>query len=94
MDKKLSFCKVYGNTGRNRVLDFLLENRELDFPISTIAIETELSRQRVYTILKSFKRSKLVKNSRTMSATNFYILNVEDSLVKILIDSFDRIITL
>ena len=85
-----TFCKIYGKSLRNRVLEFILELRELDFAVSDILEEINISKPKLYQIIKELEEENIIKKSREVSRTQLFILNKKDEKVKLLIKSFNE----
>lgn len=86
------FCEVFGITPRNRILEFFLEMRELDFSIGDLAKETGLNRATTYNAMEELIKEGYVILSRKVSGGQLYKLNKEKKEVKILIESFNLIL--
>ena len=82
------FCEVYGKSLRNLIIEFLLENKGLDFAIGDAAKELGMSRPAAYKIIKELENEKIVKKSRVVSGTQLYLLNEENIKAKLLIKNF------
>jgi predicted DNA-binding protein YlxM (UPF0122 family) len=87
-DKSGVFCRVYGNSLRNKVLEYMLEFGELDFATGDIARELQISRPKVYQIIGELVSSNILIKSRIVSGTQLYSLNNNLNLVKLLKKSF------
>jgi len=85
-----TFCKIYGKSLRNKVLEFILELRELDFAVSDILGEINISKPKLYQIIKELEEENIIKKSREVSGTQLFILNKKDEKVKLLIQSFNE----
>jgi len=83
-----AFCETYGNTIRNRILEYLLENQDLDFAIGDMAKELKISRPKAYEIIREFEKKKYVKKSRMIGKTQLYLLNKESKRVKLFLRDF------
>ncbi|MGV8162796.1 MAG: hypothetical protein ACP5N2_05700 [Candidatus Nanoarchaeia archaeon] len=88
------FCKVYGDSLRNRVLEHLLELGELDFSAGDMARELGISRPKVYQIIGELESQKILVKRRIVSGVQLYNLNNELILVKILRKSFKECLKL
>lgn len=85
-DKRISyFLKVFGDTPKVRILDFLIENYDLDYPITAIAKESKVS----YNSLKKFFAEMLnngfVIKTRKIGKSDYYKLNISHPLAKELV---------
>ena len=82
------FCETYGNTIENRVLQFLLENQDIDFAIGDMAREIKISRPKAYAVIEEFEGKKYAKKTRIVGKTQLYILNKENKIVKLFMRNF------
>ncbi len=85
-----TFCKIYGKSLRNKVLEFILELGELDFAVSDILGEINISKPKLYQIIKELEEENIIKKSREVSGTQLFVLNKKDEKVKLLIKSFNE----
>ena len=53
-----AFCILFGATPRNRIIEFFLESRDLDYSIRDIVKETGLNRATTYNTMKSLIKEK------------------------------------
>jgi sugar-specific transcriptional regulator TrmB len=83
-----AFCETYGNTINNRVLEYLLENKNLDFAVGDMAKELGISKPKAYEVIKEFEEKGYVKKSRIIGKTQLYILNKENRRVKLFLRDF------
>jgi len=86
------FCEIFGLTPRNRIIEFFLEMRGLDFSIGDVARETGLNRATTYNTIEELVKAKYLILTRKVSGAQLYILNVEKEEVKILINTFNTIL--
>lgn len=86
------FCEVFGVTPRNRILEFFLEMRELDFPIGEVAKEIGLSRATAYAAMEELLREMYLIPSRKVSGGQLYRLDLGKEEVQLLIQSFQLIL--
>ncbi len=86
------FCKLYGKTLRNKILEHILELDNLDFAVSDILEFIDISKPKLYQIIKELEKEKIIKKSRIISNTQLYKLNKSNINTKLLIDSFNRCI--
>ncbi len=89
---KTLFTKVVGNTAKTRVLEFLIEGRELDYSLSDIAEGANIGRTTLFRIWSDFEKLKLVKQTRTIGNAKLFKLNKENLFIKSLISLFDTIL--
>src|SRR3989344_3041339 len=90
--EKTIFTKTVGNTPRIKVLEFLIEGRELDYSLSDIAEGSEIGRTTLFRIWHDFEKLKLVKQTRTIGNAKLFRLNKENSFIKQLVKLFDTLI--
>ncbi len=83
-----AFCETYGNTIPNRILEYLMENEDLDFAVGDMAKELQISKPKAYEIIGDFEKKGYVKKSRIVSKTQLYILNKENIRVKLFLKDF------
>lgn len=86
------FRKALGNTPQLRVLEFLIEGRELDYSITDIAEGAEIGRTTLFRIFDELIKNKIITPTRQIGNAKLYKLNQENPLVKKMIDVFDEII--
>ena len=82
------FCKLYGKTLRNKVLEYMLEMGELDFAVGDLAEETDISRPKAYDIIEKLEKEGIVKKTRKVSKTRLYSLDHTNKKVELLEKSF------
>jgi len=89
MNKKTgAFCETYGDTIRNRFLEYLLENQNLDVALGDTAREIGVSRPKAYEIASEFLKKGYLKKSRIIGKTQLYKLNKENLRVKLFLKDF------
>ncbi len=87
------FCEMFGATPRNRIVEFFLEIRELDFAIGDVAKETGLNRATTYNTIEGLLAQKVLIPSRKVSGGQLYKLNKEKREIKVLIEVFNLILS-
>ncbi|HLC75428.1 MAG TPA: hypothetical protein VJH88_06280, partial [Candidatus Nanoarchaeia archaeon] len=75
------FCKVIGITHKNRILEFLLETRGIDYGIGDLARETRLNRITAYVVMKELITQGIVKKTRIIGRTQLYMINTNNEVV-------------
>ena len=61
-----AFCETYGATIENQVLEYLLENQDLDVAVGDMAKELDISRPKAYDVTENFENKEyLVKITQT-----------------------------
>jgi len=86
------FRKALGDTPKIRVLEFLIEGRELDYSISNIAEGSEIGRTTLFRIFQDLIKAKIIMPTREIGNAKLYKLNLENPFVKKLVGIFDEII--
>jgi len=89
-----AFCETYGNTIPNRILEYLMENKDLDFAVGDMAKELQISKPKSYEIIGEFEKKGYLKKSRIVGKTQLYILNKESSRVKLFLNDFKECLRL
>ncbi|MAH03730.1 hypothetical protein CMI39_03005 [Candidatus Pacearchaeota archaeon] len=86
------FRRALGDTPKIRVLEFLIEGRELDYSISDIAEGAEIGRTTLFRIWEDLIKTKIIIPTRQIGNAKLYKLNKSNSFVRKLIEIFDEII--
>ena len=86
------FRKAFGDNPKIRVLEFLIEGRELDYSISDIAEGAEIGRTTLFRIWDDLIKTRIIIPTREIGNAKLYRLNLENPFVKKLIELFDEII--
>ena len=86
------FTKVIGNTPKTRVLEFLIEGRELDHSISDIAEGAGIGRTTLFRILGNIVSAGIVKHTRDIGNARLYKLNMDNKFVLKLVELFDTLV--
>ncbi len=88
------FCEIYGNTIRNRVVEYLLENRGLDFAASTLSKELSISRPKAYGIINELLLKAYIQKSRIVGRTQLYRLDTKHRIIRLMAGNFDECLRL
>ena len=94
MNQTGAFCETYGNTINNRVLEYMLENQDLDFAVGDMAKEIKISRPKAYEVVKEFGKKGYVIKSRIISKTQLHMLNKKNKRVKLFLRDFKECLKL
>lgn len=86
------FCNTFGTTGRNRVIEFFLEGRELDFGLGDVAERTGLIRATAYNVADELLKEGILVLSRKVGRTQLYKLNLAEPKVKVFIEAFNMML--
>ncbi len=89
-----AFCETYGITIENGILEYLLENQDLDFAIGDMAEELDISRPKAYEVMKDFEEKGYVMKSRIVGKTQLYKLNKDNIRVRIFLRNFEECLRL
>src|SRR3989338_7373449 len=91
---KCAFCEVYGDTIENQVLEYLLENQDLDIAVGDMAHELAISRPKAYQVIALFEEKGYVQKSRIIGNTQLYKLNKSDKYVQLFLRDFKECLRL
>ena len=86
------FTKTIGDTPKIKVLEFLIEGRELDYSVSDIAEGAGIGRTTLFRIWNDFVELEIVKNTRNIGNAKLYKLDMSNNSVKKMIDFFDALV--
>jgi DNA-binding Lrp family transcriptional regulator len=86
------FTKAIGNTPKIKVLEFLIEGRELDYSISDIAEGAGIGRTTLFRIWKDLVDLRIIKHTRDIGNAKLYKLNLANPFVKKMVDLFDALV--
>jgi len=76
------FRKVLGDTPKIRVLEFLIEGRELDYSISDIAEGAEIGRTTLFRIWEDLVKTQMITPTRQIGNAKLYKLNLDNIFTK------------
>jgi len=83
--EKSILLEVIGDTVENRIIDFLIEGRGLDYSKKDIAEGCDISRPTVYKVLPRLIKESIVKEQRMIGRIALYALNLTNERVKALV---------
>ena len=86
------FCEVFGVNPRNRIMEFFLEMKGLDFSIGDVAKETGLNRATTYNTMEELIDAEYLIVTRKVSGGQLYKLNTEKREVLVLIKVFNLLL--
>ena len=92
MKEETLFRKVIGDTPKTRVLEFLIEGRELDYSISDIAEGAEIGRTTLFRLWPDFIKIGLVLHTRDIGNAKLYRINTGNPYVEKLVELFDTVV--
>lgn len=93
-NERTLFRELLGDTPKIRVLEYLLEGRELDHSIGDIAEGAGINRVTLFRMWNEIEKSKIITHTRNIGNAKMYKLNIANPYVRILIDLFDKIINI
>jgi len=77
--------ETIGDSIENRILDFLIEGRGLDYSKKDIAEGCGISRPTVYAVLPRMIKQCTIKSTRAIGRIQLYTLNESNAKVKIIL---------
>ena len=86
------FTRAVGNTPKIKVLEFLIEGREIEYSISDIAEGAGIGRTTLFRIWNDFVDLGIVKHTRDIGNAKLYKLNLSNPFVKKIADLFDTLV--
>ena len=86
------FTKSLDSTPKIRVLEFLIEGRELDHHISDIAEGSGIGRTTLFRIWEDLIKSKIIVPTRQIGNAKLFKLNQNSPFVRKMIELFDEMI--
>ena len=92
MNKIGAFCETYGKTISNRILEYILENQDMDFAVGDMAKEVEVSKPKAYETIRTFEDKEYIKKSRLVGKTQ--LLKDFKECLKIVADEYSEEIKL
>jgi len=92
MEEKTIFVKALGDSPVIRVLDFLIEGRDLDYSLTDIAENSGIGWTTLHRIWNNLEKLVIVKQTRIIGQAKLYKLNQENPSVKQLIKLYDTLL--
>ena len=86
------FTKAIGNTPKIKVLEFLIEGRELDYSISDIAEGAGIGRTTLFRIWNDMISTGIIKHTRDIGNAKLYKLDIENNFVRKMVELFDTLV--
>ena len=80
------FVKTLGDYPLIRILDFLIESRDFDYPITEIARNADVNFQTLKKLWPQLEKKKMITETRTVAGAHLYKINTNNQVVKKLID--------
>ena len=91
-DEPTIFRELFGDTPKIRVLEYLLEGRELDHSIGDIAEGAGINRVTLFRLWSEIEKGKLVVHTRKIGNAKLFKLNMNNPYIKSLVELFDKLI--
>ena len=89
---KTEFTIFFDNSPKIKVLEFLIEGRELDYSISDIAEGAGIGRTTLFRIWNDFVELGIVKHTRDIGIAKLYKLNLSNPFVRKIVDLYDTLV--
>lgn len=86
------FRHALGDTPKIRVLEFLIEGRELDYSITDIAEGSEIGRTTLFRIWNDLIECKIIVPTRQIGNAKLFRLNKGNAFVRKMVELFDEVI--
>ena len=84
--------KAIGSTPKIKVIEFLIEGRELDYSVSDIAEGAGIGRTTLFRVWNDFIDLEIVKHTRDIGNAKLYKLNLSNVFVRKMVDLFDTLV--
>ncbi len=91
-DEPTVFRQLFGDTPKVRVLEYLLEGRELDHSIGDIAEGAGINRVTLFRLWHGIEKSQLVVYTRNIGNAKLFKLNMKNPHVRSVAELFDKMI--
>jgi len=91
-DEKTLFRELLGDNPKIRVLEYLMEGRELDHSIGDIAEGAGINRVTLFRMWNDIEKLKIVIHTRNIGNAKLYKLNMNNPQVRLVVELFDKII--
>jgi len=86
------FTKAIGNTPKIKVLEFLIEGRELDYSITDIAEGAEIGRTTLFRIWNDLLSLDIIRHTRDIGNAKLFKINQKNRFVKKMIELYDSLV--
>ncbi len=84
--EQTSFRLVFGDSPVVRVMDFFIDNQEFDYSLTDIAKGAGIAWSTLHGLWPDFLKAGLVVNTRKIGRAELYRLNLDNPLVKKLLE--------
>ncbi len=86
MEESSIFVRTLGDYPLIKIMDFLIYSRDFDYPITEIASNSKINFQTLKKLWSKLEQDRMVVSTRTMAGTILYKINVNNPVVKKLIE--------
>ncbi len=86
MEESTTFIRTFGDYPLIRILNFLIYSRDFDYPVTEIASNSNVNFQTLKKLWPKLEQDRIVVSTRTMAGTILYKINVNNPVVKKLIE--------
>jgi len=86
MEGNSVFIRTFGDYPLIRIMDFLIYSRDFDYPITEIASNSNVNFQTLKKLWPKLEQDHIVILTRTMAGTVLYKINIDNPVVKKLIE--------
>ncbi len=91
-DEPTVFREIFGDTPMIRVLEYLLEGRELDASLSDIAEGAGINRVTLFRLWPKLEKLRIIIHTRNIGNAKLYQINMKNPRIKSLAEFFDKLI--
>ena len=81
-ENKSLFLKYFGDTPQLRVMDFLMDNEDFDYPITEIARGSNVSYNSIVAFFYQFVETGIISKTRKRGKSDYYKINLENNFVR------------
>ena len=86
MEEKSLLLNLTGEMPLFKIIDFLLDNKGMDFSKSDISKGAEISRASLFNYWSEIEKHGIVKVTRSFGKTKLYTLNIKNPVTQKIID--------
>ena len=86
MEEKSLLLNLTGDMPLFKIVDFLLDNKGMDFSKTDIANGTEISRASLFNYWNELERHGIIKTTRSFGKTKLYTLNSKNAVTQKIIE--------
>lgn len=78
----MTFTRFFGDTPRNRLLDFLGDHVGSDYSVTELSDKADVSRPTVYRELPHLLKAGFVRYTRDLGTSKLFALNTDNPIVR------------